>query len=199
MNSNIPHRNSSSQHNMPWFTNALKRMCKKKQRLYNKAKKSKSGKYWQQYKSLKKDTLKAIRKRRWQYINDILQVGLEQGDSKPFWKYVRSKRQDSTGVSPLLKNGVLHTENQSKAEILNDQFVSVFTHEDTSDVPHLHGPTYPSISDLHVSTKGVEKLLGNIKPSKAAGPDQIPCRFLKELASELAPILAAIFQQSLRP
>ena len=45
--------------------------------------------------------------------------------------------------------------------------------------------------------EGVRKLPDNINPKKAAGPDQIPCRILKELATELTPVLTAIFNQSL--
>ena len=41
---------------MPWFNNTLKRMCKKN-RLFNKAKKTKRAQHWEQYKSFKKDTL----------------------------------------------------------------------------------------------------------------------------------------------
>jgi len=37
-------------------------------------------------------------------------IGLDQGDTKPFWKYVRAQRQDNVGVAPLLDNGVLHTD-----------------------------------------------------------------------------------------
>ena len=142
--------------------------------------------------------LKSIRKKRWKHINDILQVSLEQGDLKPFWSYIRAQRQDNSGVSPLLKQGVLHTNNLSKAKILNDQFSSVFTREDTTDIPHLHNPAYKDISVLHISQEGVEKLLRNVKASKASGPDRVPCRFLTELAPELAPILTKIFQQSLK-
>ena len=50
----------------------------------------------------------------------ILQVSLEQGDSMPFWSYIRAKIQDNSGVSPFLKQGVLHMDNLSKAKILND-------------------------------------------------------------------------------
>ena len=35
--------------------------------------------------------------------------------------------------------------------------------------------------------------------SKAAGPDAIPCRLLKELATELFPALTSVFRQSLVP
>ena len=194
----IPSKMTSTRFNMPWFNNTIKRMCKKKQRLFNKAKRTKLNRHWQQYRAFKKDVLKSIRKQRWKYINDILQVSLEQGDSKPFWSYIRAQRQDNSGVSPLLKQGVLHTDNLSKAKILNDQFSSVFTQEDTTDIPHLHNPAYKDISELHISQEGVEKLLRNVKASKASGPDRVPCRFLTELAPELAPILTKIFQQSLK-
>ena len=40
-------------------------------------------------------------------------------------------------------------------------------------------------------------LLSGLNPSKVIGPDQIPCRILKELSVELAPIFTALFRQSL--
>ena len=51
---------------------------------------------------------------------------------------------------------------------------------------------------MRISTEGVEKLLCNLNVSKASGPDQIPCRLLKGLAGEIAPILTEIFKQSMR-
>ena len=35
------------------------------------------------------------------------------------------------------------------------------------------------------------------KPNKSSGPDQTPCRLLRELATELAPVLTSFFRQSL--
>ena len=43
----------------------------------------------------------------------------------------------------------------------------------------------------------MEKLLRNINPSKASGPDNIPNRILKQCAKQLAPSLAIIFQSSI--
>ena len=77
-----------------------------------------------------------------------------------------------------------------------EEFSSVFTHEDTNSIPWL-GPAKKKITDVKVSVEGVKKLLQNLKPNKAAGPDRIPNRVLKELAEELAPIIAALFTQSL--
>ena len=42
------------------------------------------------------------------------------------------------------------------------------------------------IDPLIINQNEVEKLLSGLNPSKAAGPDQISCRILKELSVELA-------------
>jgi len=76
--------------------------------------------------------------------------------------------------------------------------MSVFTVEDSSNITYLYGPDYPHIEDLTISREAVEKCLSNLNITKAAGPDSIPCRFLKELSFEIAPILSSIFQQSLK-
>ena len=59
-------------------------------------------------------------------------------------------------------------------------------------------PSYPSIGELVIRDEGVAKLLAGLNPSKASGPDEIPCRLLKELAHELAPIFSSLFRQSLK-
>ena len=53
------------------------------------------------------------------YVNGILQNGLESGNNKPFWKYVKSPKQESFGISALKSNGNVITDSLSKAEIFN--------------------------------------------------------------------------------
>jgi hypothetical protein len=49
---------------------------------------------------------------------------------------IKSKKQESTGVSPLKnKEGFIHSDTTSKAEILSEQFQSVYTKENTSTMP----------------------------------------------------------------
>ena len=48
-----------------------------------------------------------------------------------------------------------------------------------------------------VSSEGVIKLPKGLNPSKALGPDELHPRVLKELANELGPAFAHLFQQSL--
>ena len=56
------------------------------------------------------------------YVNGILQNVLESGNNKPFWKYVKSQKQETFYISALKSNSNVITDSLSKAEILNSQF-----------------------------------------------------------------------------
>jgi len=49
--------------------------------------------------------------------------------------------------------------------------------------------------DIKVTSKSIEKLLSNLNPHKAAGPDQIKHIMLKNLSTPLSPILKHLFQK----
>ena len=54
-----------------------------------------------------------------------------------------------------------------------------------------------SMLDITVTSKGIEKLLSNLNPQKAASPDQIKPIILKNLSTPLSPILKHLFKKSL--
>ena len=59
-------------------------------------------------------------------------------DAKHFWKYVKSKTSVKSTISQLKnEKGDLVDDSKGKADILNDYFSSVFTREDTSNIPDL--------------------------------------------------------------
>ena len=95
------------------------------------------------YKQCKKDTTSAIRKAHNEYVEHKLIRGLEEGSTKPFWRYVKSLRRDNSGISPLKQDGKLHNDSKDKAEILNNQFKSVFTQPSASEIPEPQGPRAP--------------------------------------------------------
>ena len=120
-------------------------------------------------------------------------TGLECGDTKPFWKYVRSQKQEHFGITAPRSNSSLYTDSSSKSEILNKKFKSVFTPPSLVDTPKLPGQPFPPINDLHITEHGVYKLIDGINTSKSSIPDKL----LQSLANELAPVLRFIFEQSL--
>ena len=115
---------------------------------------------------------------------------------KKFWSFIKSLKIDSMGIPTLKRNGRLESDNRCKAEILNDQFKSVFTTENDNP-PQEAEPTIPSMPDITINLEDVTKLLKNLNPNKASGPDGISPRILQLAADELAPALCVIFQKSL--
>lgn len=64
-------------------------------------------------------------------------------------------------------------------------------------MPPVDSNTIPTMPDIEVSLEGVVKLLKELNPNKASGPDGIPAHILKLAAEEVAPALCSIFQKSL--
>ena len=44
--------------------------------------------------------------------------GMEKNNMKPFWKYVKFRKQDNIGVAPLKERGHLINSSKEKAQIL---------------------------------------------------------------------------------
>ena len=56
----------------------------------------------------------------------------------------------------------------------------------------------PVMVDFDITVAGIVKLLGNLKPGKATGPDKLKSILLKELCDEIAPIIQVIFERSIQ-
>ena len=64
-------------------------------------------------------------------------------------------------------------------------------------VPQTFRNKNQTMPQIEISINGILKLLYNLNPGKAAGPDKIRPLILKELRVELAPIIKVIFERSL--
>ncbi len=176
-----------------WLTTDLLRLTRKKERFYVRAKKSGKQTDWEKFKAVRKYVDRELRKAHRAHVEAVTSTD----DPKKFWRYIKSQRKNTSGVQVLKVNGADVTGDKEKSEVLANQFSSVFTREDSSQLPYLPDSIFPDMLNIHVSVEGVLKLLQSMDVSKAAGPDQIPNRALKLAAKEIAPMLAHIFQQSL--
>ena len=158
------------------------------------------------YKTLKHQVQKQLRQSYWCYIESIVTPKEDvscTGTMKKFWSYIKSKKTDYNGISSLKQDGKLITEPKQKANTLNTQFQSVFSEPSTissstfTNENYMSDTEYPTMPDLEITSQGIAKLLLNLDPSKAAGPDELKPRLLKELALEISPILCLIYQKSL--
>ena len=124
--------------------------------------------------------------------------------SKKFYTFIKHKKTDSTGIKTLKKNGPTATDSEQKADLLNKHFFSVFSQQISMKLStlckyftNLSPRQENDMPEIQVTERGVFKLLQALNISKAAGPDGIRPRVLKELSSELAPIFTLLFQASI--
>ena len=96
-----------------------------------------------------------------------------------------------------------------KASLLNTYFQSVFTRESPLSLKE-HGQKtildntqedsfqYPTMPEIIITRDGIIRLLKNLKSRKAAGPDDLVPAVLKELSTEIAPVLQKIYRKSIQ-
>ena len=128
----------------------------------------------------------------------ITWVGDVTANPRDLYRYNNSQKKDAQGIPPQKrKNGKgVAQSDLEKAEEFNGQFTNVFSKNEHTQVPLLDRSA-PFMNDIAVSKDGVIKLLKGLNPSKALGPDELHPRVLKELATELGPVFAHLFQQSI--
>ena len=118
-------------------------------------------------------------------------------NSRPFWKFIKSLRHSSTGVLSLNTINGTAIGTIDKADALNNQFQSIFTKEECSNLPTLSSSPTKYIMLIQISTGGIVKLLKELRPQKAPdGPDCITATILRTCAEQVAPLLQLIFQKS---
>ena len=66
-----------------------------------------------------------------------------------------------------------------------------------TDAISLIKTSYSRMEDIKVIEAGVKKLLRRLNTSTTCGPDAISQKVLKELATEFAPIISHLFQQTI--
>ena len=149
-------------------------MIKKKQRQYNKAKNTQAQKDWSAFRNIRSKVQKLLREARSDFINNKLGPAIKE-KPKAFFRYISNLRQDTTGIQQLSDDkSALKSSSQEKADILNKQFQSVFTTEPAeSAMPNILPSQFLPMENIQFHIQGVEKLLRNIDPSKATGPDGI--------------------------
>ena len=190
----VPSKYTSTRFSQPWCNRKIRRLSRHKKRAHRAAKRSQKSDDWGRFKKIQQENRKTCKTSYNKYINNMIS---EDSNNKKLYSYIKSKKSDGTGISPLRDGGTLHSSPKEKAEILNNQFSSVFTNEDSSNIPDLGESPYTTAPDITVTEKGVRKLLDGLNPNKASGPDQISSRFLKSMSAAVAPILTIIFQASI--
>ena len=185
----------------PWIDKHVRMLQRKQNTLFKKQLASFHAKDISHYRHIRAKVQKAERQVYWKNVENIIDIGDPESDHQPskqkrFWSFINLLRKDNSGVAPLKENDKMHADPKDKTNILNRQYVSVYTKEDTNNVPNPSAQPYQPMEETTVTEHKVRKLLLKINPQKACGPDMISARILKGLAVELASLLTAIYQKT---
>ena len=211
VDTHIPKKKTKKIQKLPYITKEIEKLIKRRNRKYKTLKRMRQDlnrsntNYYtkeEELRALKREIQQKMRKAYWNYIDNI--ISPEQDDTKEnqykgmkrFWQHIKNNRKDYHGVGTLKSNGRISSTARDKANALNHQFQSVFSPIQDPDQDILGQSQHPIAEDITITEKGILKMLQRLKPHKAAGPDNITARILKELSSSLAPLLQIIFQRS---
>ena len=194
----FPTKTIQSKSSLPWITQSIRRLIRRRDDLYRKLKK-KTGDltFRNKFLSLRKSIKHKIKSSYNCYLEGLLGLNDENSvcDNKKLFSFLKSSKQDQTVSPPLQKGDRLVTDTTEKANTHNQQFQSVFTTkaplslsrlckmqiQDMTDngtmchdaVPAGVLSSSPKMEEFSISINGILKLLQNLKPFKAAGPDRL--------------------------
>ena len=186
----------------PWLTTNIKKLLRKKKRLYDKYKKSNNINHFEVYKHFRNEVTREIRKSKQIVMNKLTeQLTLSSTGPKDWWKTLKHfiKPDQQRTIPPLNKDGEIYSDDTDKANLLNEYFTSqAFLDESKGSLPEtIDNPAY-KLDSLTFTSYEVEQTLKSLPLGKAAGPDLINNRLLKELAQPLSIPLCDLFNFSLR-
>ncbi|CAC5388160.1 unnamed protein product [Mytilus coruscus] len=138
----IPQKTIGSKQHLLWISTHIKRLIRRRERRYIAAKKHNTKKNWNKYKQMRDLVKKTMNKAHDNYVRQILNQEDEENTKpslgKKFWKYLKSRKKDTMGISPLQNNLGEHViDSKGKSEILDTQYDSVFTTEDIKNMPNM--------------------------------------------------------------
>ena len=120
---------TSTRFNQPWFEQKHRRLVKKKQRLYNKAKSSGQKNHWDDYYEYRKTVQRELRraKREFYQEEENLGVGKETGVTGDN-KIIAENKENTVDVVETHKKEILNTEIEVDKKIITED-------KDTTNLP----------------------------------------------------------------
>ena len=140
----------------PWINGLIRKLIRKRKRLYRKAKRTNSEQVWQKFKRTRNIVTNELRKSKQEYLDKLTdQLNVEKVNPKTFWKISKQLLKldiSSSSIPPLNINGHILESDQEKATALNEYFSSQATVNDTNkSLPLIVPLTYPALTSITIT------------------------------------------------
>ena len=191
-------RPKSNKHRLPWMRSTkIKKQRTVQWQSWRRFKRTGLSQDYGVYKIERNRLCDMVRSAKRKYESQL--IGDLKDNPNLYFGHCRRTLKTKQGVSNVIdKDRVMTVTEEETAGALNMYYHSVFTRDEGTTAP----PAFPertreSIDDIFLTTEMVKERLLELNPNKAAGPDQIESRLLKECAEEIAPTLHQIYRKSL--
>ena len=120
-------------------------------------------------------------------------------NSKYFFSYAKSKSKIRVPVGPLEKDGKLLDDPQDMSELLQKQFVTVFSNPRLSEaeIQAVLDCNNGSFENIAITERDMEEAIRQMSSNAGPGPDGIPSLLLKKCVNSLSQPLALLWTESL--
>ena len=186
----------------PWLTSKIKKMKRKRKRLYDKYMQSRTDTNHKNYKTYRNKVTNEIRKSKKSVTDKISNKLLDTNlQPKDYWRTLKQfiKPQQRSSIPPLNADDVILDDDSDKANLFNDYFTQQTSLDDThASLPATPLENTTTLSSFIITQDEVQETLKSLNVGKAVGPDSISNRLLKELAVPLSLPLCDLFNFSLQ-
>ena len=126
-------------------------------------------------------------------------------DPKKYWKYLRSlvNMNKKSDLIPILKSNsnnveIFHYTDLEKAECLNEYFSSISNVDESNGCfPPFHPKNCNILNIIDITRQQIEDIISTLEVNKAAGPDLISHKLLKNIKQSISKPLQILFNKSL--
>lgn len=182
-----------------WYSQALIRCIKEKNKYHKRYKKFGNPRDYDTFSLLRTRCKSLIAKCHDAYLNSV-EESLSD-DPKVFWRYVNGKKGRVTIPHRLTYKNKTSSDGRSVCELFSEYFGSVFD-KPSDQMQSAESLCLPpvfcfSLPNITISQHDVALKLKQLDSRKGPGPDNIPPKFLKHCYQELTVPLTIIFNKSL--
>ena len=182
----------------PWLKAHVKKALRAKYKTWAIYKRTSRITDYQKFKEQRNATDKIVKTAQRNYEKSLISVF--KSEPKKLYSYLSGKMKVKKGVSQLDQgSGVFTQSDKEVADVLNEYFTSVYTHEPTGSLPDFEYLVDERnfVTDLIITEQVVHKKLRNLKENKAPGPDNLHPLILKECCDVFAKPLYLLYRKSL--
>ena len=152
----VHHKQTKLKPSHQWVDYETKKLIRRRNRIHKRWKTCGDEDLKQEFKLLKWQVQKTLRRLYWRHVENLISDDVTNPtSSKKFWSFIKARRTEAMGVSPLKDTGKLITNSKEQAQLFNNQFCFVTAEEFQLRCPQKSDlPEYSDCKNVNITEEG---------------------------------------------